>query len=143
MFTAAALARRFVAAPPPSPAPPRRDPTLGISPPPPSRAVSSPRRRLLRRLCAAFVRSGRYGVYHSTYDSYDWVAAFGGGGADGARADGAAFDAIAAAARVFGLLGLRLADSTPLVPLDPTRQAAALVGYIAQLRAYNETTYHR
>ena len=48
-----------------------------------------------------------YGVYHSIYDSYSWVEAYGGA----ADEPGSAFDAMAAAARVLGVLALRLADA--------------------------------
>ena len=78
-----------------------------------------------------FSPGGAYGVYHSTYDSFDWVDQYAG---DEGK-PGSSFNYMAAAARVWGVLALRLADGA-LLPFDHEAAAAALVGYLAQLEAH-------
>lgn len=68
--------------------------------------------------------SGHYGVYHSVYDSFAWMDAF--GGLDGQK--GSSFELIAFASKIWGVLALRLADSVVL-PFDHFVQAEALQHY--------------
>ena len=70
--------------------------------------------------------AGTYGVYHSTYDSFDWIDSY--GGVEGVK--GSSFDLMAGAAKVWGVLALRLADSD-VIPFDHEKQAAALKKYSA------------
>lgn len=58
---------------------------------------------------------GPYGVYHSLYDDYDWMARFGDPG----------FHYHAAMARIWGLVAMRFADAD-LLPFDYSISAAAL-----------------
>ena len=76
---------------------------------------------------------GTYGVYHSIYDSFDWIDNWGGT----LGSPGSSFDFMAAAARVWGVLALRLADE-PLVPFDHAAQAEALAGYEADVRSHED-----
>ncbi|GMH90745.1 hypothetical protein TrVE_jg5999 [Triparma verrucosa] len=70
--------------------------------------------------------AGTYGVYHSIYDSFDWIDNY--GGIDGEK--GSSFELMASAAKMWGVLALRLADSDVL-PFDHVKQAEALVKYSA------------
>mmetsp|Transcript_62354 Transcript_62354/g.171424 ORF Transcript_62354/g.171424 Transcript_62354/m.171424 type:complete len:672 (+) Transcript_62354:32-2047(+) len=81
-------------------------------------------------------KAGTYGVYHSIYDSFDWVDNWGAAN-DNDQQKSAAFTYMAAAAQIEGVLALRFSDATTL-PFNHTAAAIALEGYIAQLRAYNE-----
>jgi len=65
-----------------------------------------------------------YGVYHSIYDSFDWVDNF--GGREGEK--GSAFELMAFGAKIWGLLALRLADSE-ILPFDHQEQGEALERY--------------
>ena len=67
-----------------------------------------------------------YGQYHSIYDSFAWMDKFGGG--DSPDSEGSSFELMAFAAKLWGLLALRLADS-PIVPLDHVSQGRALTRY--------------
>jgi len=71
-------------------------------------------------------RETSYGQYHSVYDSFDWMKNFGGGG------PGQAFKYMRAAAQVWGLLGLRLADR-PLAPFNHSRQAEGMERWAGEL----------
>ena len=66
--------------------------------------------------------SGPYGVYHSIYDSFDWMQKFG----------DPQFTYSVAAAQVFGLLGLRLSEAD-LLPYDFADYAEALQKHIEEL----------
>jgi N-acetylated-alpha-linked acidic dipeptidase len=66
--------------------------------------------------------SGPYGVYHSIYDSLDWMQKFG----------DPQFTYSVAAAQVFGLLGLRLSEAD-LLPYDFADYAEALQKHIEEL----------
>jgi len=68
--------------------------------------------------------SGKYGVYHSIYDSFAWVDAF--GGID--EKPGSSFDLIEFSSKIWGLLALRMADSD-LLPFNHTVQGEALLHY--------------
>ncbi|KAI9317188.1 hypothetical protein BX666DRAFT_1857797 [Dichotomocladium elegans] len=68
---------------------------------------------------------GDYGVYHSNYDSFHWMEAFGDPG----------FHYHATMVKVWGLLALRLSDS-PLLPLHPGDYADALTMYVDSLSHY-------
>ena len=57
------------------------------------------------------------GTYHSIYDSFDWMDAY--GGSDGES--GSSFTIMATAAQIWGVLALRLADSD-VVPFNHTDQ---------------------
>lgn len=79
-----------------------------------------------------------YGVYHSVYDSFSWMATQG----------DPTFEYHAAMASIWGLVALRLAGTSkaPLMPLplDITLQADAIGGYIAEvIDMLNETTRPR
>lgn len=78
-----------------------------------------------------FTPGGSYGVYHSIYDSFDWVNMVGGS----EDQPGSSFTIMAAAARIWGVLALRLADTT-LLPFDHAAEAKALAGYYAQLQEH-------
>ena len=65
---------------------------------------------------------GPYGVYHSIYDNFDWMQKFG----------DPQFKYSVAAAQIFGLLGLRLAEAD-LVPMDFSDYAEALRAHLEQL----------
>lgn len=65
---------------------------------------------------------GPYGVYHSAYDDYAWMARFGDPG----------FRYHAAMSRLWGLLALRLANAD-LLPLDYTLYAAEVAAYLQGL----------
>lgn len=65
-----------------------------------------------------------YGQYHSIYDSFAWMDAY--GGSDGKP--GSAFDLMAFASKIWGVLALRLAD-TSLIPFDHIVQGKALSLY--------------
>lgn len=79
---------------------------------------------------ASFNRRGangtfaHYGVYHSIYDSFDWMSNFGGGDEDAGKPK-QAFENMRAMARVWGLAALRLADDEVLA-FNHTAQAEAL-----------------
>lgn len=66
-----------------------------------------------------------YGQYHSIYDSFAWMDAY--GGSDGKP--GSAFELMAFASKIWGVLALRLADSD-LVPFDHVVQGRALSQYV-------------
>eukprot|EP00301_Raphidiophrys_heterophryoidea_P002246 c11052_g1_i1.p1 GENE.c11052_g1_i1~~c11052_g1_i1.p1 ORF type:complete len:704 (+),score=173.11 c11052_g1_i1:37-2148(+) len=70
-----------------------------------------------------FDNGGSYGTYHSTYDSFDWVAT---------QAD-PTFQYHKAIAQVWGLLALRLATASVL-PFNHTAQADAIDQYIATVQ---------
>lgn len=80
----------------------------------------------------SFTPGAAYGTYHSIYDSFDWMDRFGGDPTGGSP--GAGFSVMAAAARVWGVLAMRLADE-PLAPFDHAEAAAALRGYLEGLEA--------
>ena len=65
---------------------------------------------------------GPYGVYHSLYDDYDWMAKYGDPG----------FRYHAAMSRLWGLLALRFADAD-LVPLDYSLYATEIAAYLTEL----------
>ncbi|GMI13953.1 hypothetical protein TrLO_g7627 [Triparma laevis f. longispina] len=72
--------------------------------------------------------AGTYGVYHSIYDSFDWIDNY--GGID--REKGSSFELMAGAAKMWGVLALRLADNDGgVLPFDHEKQGAALVKYSA------------
>ena len=71
-----------------------------------------------------FGKRTTYGQYHSVYDSFAWMDAY--GGSDGKV--GSAFELMAFGAKIWGLLALRLADSDVL-PLDQIVQGKALACY--------------
>jgi N-acetylated-alpha-linked acidic dipeptidase len=73
-------------------------------------------------------RTTRYGQYHSIYDSFSWMDRF--GGRDGQP--GSSFELMAFAAKIWGLLAMRLATS-PLVPLDHLAQGVALSQYVTAI----------
>jgi N-acetylated-alpha-linked acidic dipeptidase len=66
---------------------------------------------------------GPYGVYHSLYDDYAWMARFGDPG----------FRYHAAMSRLWGLLALRFADAD-LLPLDYTLYATEVAAYLEDLQ---------
>jgi N-acetylated-alpha-linked acidic dipeptidase len=66
---------------------------------------------------------GPYGVYHSLYDDYDWMARYGDPG----------FRYHAAMSRLWGLLALRFANAD-LVPLDYSPYARELKAYLEGLK---------
>jgi N-acetylated-alpha-linked acidic dipeptidase len=68
-----------------------------------------------------------YGVYHSDYDSFDWMDAWGGNGTQGS-----AFYYMAAAARVWGVLAMRL-STNEFAPFDHFETSEALFGYLAHI----------
>ncbi len=70
------------------------------------------------------VFDGPYGVYHSVYDSYEWMATEGDPG----------FLYHAAMARYAGLLALRFANAN-LLPFDAPAYGAAIAGYAEDLAA--------
>jgi len=72
----------------------------------------------------SFGKSTAYGQYHSIYDSFAWMDAY--GGSDGKP--GSAFTLMAFASKIWGLLALRLADSE-ILPLDHLVQGKALTRY--------------
>jgi N-acetylated-alpha-linked acidic dipeptidase len=65
---------------------------------------------------------GPYGVYHSLYDDYDWMAKYGDPG----------FRYHAAMSRLWGLLALRFANSD-IIPLDYSLYPTEIAAYLAQL----------
>ncbi|HEY6064974.1 MAG TPA: M28 family peptidase, partial [Thermoanaerobaculia bacterium] len=67
---------------------------------------------------------GPYGVYHSVYDSYDWMSRHGDPG----------FRYHAAMARLAGVLALRFANADVL-PFDPSRYGREIAGYANALAA--------
>jgi hypothetical protein len=68
------------------------------------------------------------GVYHSIYDSFDWIDNW--GGVDGET--GSAFQYMSAASKVWGVLAMRLA-SDQFVPFDHFVTSKALFSYLAQV----------
>ena len=82
----------------------------------------------------SFGKSTTYGQYHSIYDSFSWMDAF--GGRD--KEPGSAFSLIALGAQIWGLLALRLADSVVL-PLDHVLQGKALYNYTKVIEEQNFT----
>lgn len=74
-----------------------------------------------------------YGQYHSIYDSFDWMDAY--GGRDGEP--GSAFELMAFGAKIWGLLALRLADAH-ILPLDHVIQGESLAKYVQEIE--DETT---
>jgi len=83
----------------------------------------------------AFSAKTAYGVYHSVYDSFEWMDSVGDPG----------FHYHKAMAQMWGLVALRLAGSAPAaagddslrvpLPLNFTHQAEAIAGYIAAAKA--------
>lgn len=67
---------------------------------------------------------GPYGVYHSVYDDYAWMASFGDPG----------FKYHAAMAQLAGVLAIRFANAD-LLPLEPSRYGLEIVRYAAELAA--------
>lgn len=65
-----------------------------------------------------------YGQYHSIYDSFAWMDAY--GGSDGIP--GSAFELMAFSSKIWGLLAIRLSDSN-LIPFDHVVQGKALSRY--------------
>jgi N-acetylated-alpha-linked acidic dipeptidase len=65
---------------------------------------------------------GPYGVYHSLYDDYEWMAKYGDPG----------FRYHAAMSRLWGLLALRFADAD-LIPLDYSLYATEIAAYLTEL----------
>jgi N-acetylated-alpha-linked acidic dipeptidase len=65
---------------------------------------------------------GPYGVYHSLYDDYEWMAKYGDPG----------FRYHATMSRLWGLLALRFADAD-VVPLDYSLYPTEIAAYLAQL----------
>jgi len=78
-----------------------------------------------------FTPGSAYGAYHSTYDSFDWVSTVGGSEGE----PDSAFAIMAASARIWGVLALRLAGD-PLLPFDHAAEAKALTGYWLQLQEH-------
>ena len=81
----------------------------------------------------SFGKTTTYGQYHSIYDSFAWMDAY--GGSDGKP--GSAFSLMAFASKIWGLLALRIADSE-IVPFDHVVQGKTLLRYqkaIAELQA--------
>jgi hypothetical protein len=76
----------------------------------------------------SFGKKAAYGQYHSIYDSFAWMDRF--GGRDGQP--GSSFELMAFAAKIWGLLAMRLATS-PLVPLDHMAQGVALSQYVTAI----------
>jgi N-acetylated-alpha-linked acidic dipeptidase len=68
------------------------------------------------------------GQYHSVYDSFAWMDAY--GGIEGQV--GSAFSLIAYGSKIWGLLALRLADSV-ILPMDHVVQGEALRHYAVAL----------
>jgi N-acetylated-alpha-linked acidic dipeptidase len=73
----------------------------------------------------SFEKHTTYGQYHSIYDSFAWIDAY--GGIEGQVSS--SFHIIEFAAKVWGLLALRLAD-TAVLPLDHLAQGEALLHYV-------------
>jgi N-acetylated-alpha-linked acidic dipeptidase len=67
---------------------------------------------------------GRYGVYHSNYDSFHWMSKFG----------DPMFQYHAASAKLWGLVALQLADAS-ILPFNYTEYAQELLYYTKQLQA--------
>src|SRR4029077_16779090 len=65
---------------------------------------------------------GPYGVYHSAYDTHDWVSHFGDPG----------FRRHAAMTRIWALLALRLANAD-LLPIDEMNYAARVGDFLQEL----------
>ncbi len=65
---------------------------------------------------------GSYGVYHSTYDNFQWMQSFG----------DPHFEYSVAAAQVYGILALRLAEAD-ILPFDYQEYGKALKGYLSAL----------
>ncbi len=72
---------------------------------------------------ADFSFRGPYGVYHSRYDTHDWVARFGDPG----------FQYHVVLAQLWGLVTIRLADAD-IVPLDYAPYASAILDYLREVR---------
>lgn len=72
--------------------------------------------------------AGQYGQYHSIYDSFAWMETF--GGKDGEV--GSAFDIMAFAAKLWGLLAIKM-STDEIVPLDPILQGHAMIKYAAHI----------
>lgn len=68
------------------------------------------------------------GVYHSSYDSFDWVNEYGGKQGE----VGSAFQYMTAAARVWGVLAMRLSGDN-FMPFDHFATTKALFNYYAQV----------
>jgi N-acetylated-alpha-linked acidic dipeptidase len=66
---------------------------------------------------------GPYGVYHSAYDTHEWVSRFADPG----------FLRHAALTRIWGVLALRLANAD-LLPLDAVRYAARIEDFLREIR---------
>ena len=73
---------------------------------------------------ANFGFEGPYGVYHSEFDNFDWMANFG----------DPSFRYSAVAAQILGTLTMRLADAD-LLPLDYAEYGKAIQGYVGDLQA--------
>ncbi|KAI8969813.1 hypothetical protein BDB01DRAFT_731867 [Pilobolus umbonatus] len=70
--------------------------------------------------------SGNYGVYHSGYDSFDWMVQFG----------DPTFEYHQTMVRVWGVIALRLADDI-ILPIDPLTYATEIQTYVEQLERYS------
>ncbi|MBI4466473.1 MAG: M28 family metallopeptidase [Acidobacteria bacterium] len=73
---------------------------------------------------------GPYGVYHSVYDGFVWMARFG----------DPEFRYHAAMARLWGVMALRLANAD-LLPFEPEAYAEALAAYVEELRPQAEPEF--
>lgn len=71
-----------------------------------------------------------YGQYHSIYDSFDWMNAY--GGRD--KEVGSAFELMVSASKIWGLLAVRLAYSN-LLPLDHVEQGNSLANYVQTIES--------
>eukprot|EP00980_Cylindrotheca_fusiformis_P031621 scaffold26701_cov127-Cylindrotheca_fusiformis.AAC.2 len=78
----------------------------------------------------AFKKKTTYGQYHSIYDSFHWVDKFAGN----AGSPGSSFELMSFAAKIWGILAMRLAESS-VVPLSAIAQGQALVNYLTYLES--------
>ena len=83
-------------------------------------------------------RDATYGQYHSIYDSFAWMDKFGGHDNE----PGSSFEIIAFAAKIWGLLAMRLADSD-IVPLDHISQGTALSSYLEGIQKQDNSIVER
>ncbi len=74
---------------------------------------------------------GPYGVYHSTYDDFDWMARFGDPG----------FKYHAAMSRVWGMLAMRFANAD-VTPFDYSIQAREVAAYLKGLKALAPPSFY-
>lgn len=76
----------------------------------------------------SFKKKTIYGQYHSIYDSFSWIEEFGGHD----KKPGSSFEIMSFAAKIWGVLAMRLAVS-PLVPLSAIAQGEALAKYLTNI----------